>query len=110
MHEGEPKRGHRNQATLAVAGKLVAYLMAVDKSGKPFQVRAGAEEEVSKDQRQWVDARRLPDTRREALWMTHAPPLSESRSRVRTWGFIVPLPCAARESRGEGCPRTSSPA
>jgi len=28
----------------------VAYLMAVDKSGKPFQVRASAGEEVSKDE------------------------------------------------------------
>jgi hypothetical protein len=27
-----------------VARKLVAYLMAVDKSGKPFEMRAGGEE------------------------------------------------------------------
>ena len=39
MHERELQRGNRNRATLAVARKLVAYLMAVDKSGKPFQVR-----------------------------------------------------------------------
>jgi len=38
-HERELQRGNRNQATLAVARKLVAYLMAVDKSGKPFAVR-----------------------------------------------------------------------
>jgi len=44
VHERELKRGNRNQATLAVARKLVAYLMAVDKSGKPFQVRASAGE------------------------------------------------------------------
>jgi transposase len=51
VQEGELKGGHRNQATLAVARKLVAYLMAVDKSGKPFQVRASAAgEEVSKDE------------------------------------------------------------
>src|SRR5512132_995656 len=50
VHERELKRGDRNQATLAVARKLVAYLMAVDKSGKPFQVRASAGEEVSKDE------------------------------------------------------------
>lgn len=31
--------GDHNQATLAVARKLVAYLMAVDKSGKPFELR-----------------------------------------------------------------------
>jgi len=41
VHQRELQRGNRNRATLAVARKLVAYLMAVDKSGKPFQVRAG---------------------------------------------------------------------
>lgn len=40
VQERELKRGDCNQATLEVARKLVAYLMAVDKSGKPFQVRA----------------------------------------------------------------------
>jgi hypothetical protein len=35
-------RGNRNRATLAVARKLVANLLAVDKSGKPFQVRVPA--------------------------------------------------------------------
>ena len=40
VHEHELKRGHRNRATLQVARKLVAYLMAVDKSGKPFQLRS----------------------------------------------------------------------
>jgi transposase len=39
LHERELQRGHRNRATLQVARKLVAYLMAVDKSGKPFQLR-----------------------------------------------------------------------
>ena len=39
VHERELKRGHRNRATLEVARKLVAYLLAVDKSGKPFQIR-----------------------------------------------------------------------
>lgn len=39
VHERELQRGDCNQATLAVARKLVAYLMAVDKSGKPFQPR-----------------------------------------------------------------------
>jgi hypothetical protein len=39
LHERELKRGHRNRATLEVARKLVAYLLAVDKSGKPFEVR-----------------------------------------------------------------------
>lgn len=39
LHERELKSGHRNRATLAVARKLVAYLLAVDKSGQPFEVR-----------------------------------------------------------------------
>jgi transposase len=39
VHERELQRGHRNRATLEVARKLVAYLLAVDKSGRPFQIR-----------------------------------------------------------------------
>ena len=39
LHERELKSGHRNRATLEVARKLVAYLLAVDKSGKAFEVR-----------------------------------------------------------------------
>lgn len=39
VHERELGKGNRNRATLAVARKLVAYLMAVDTSGKPFEVR-----------------------------------------------------------------------
>lgn len=38
VHERELGKGNRNRATLAVARKLVAYLMAVDTSGKPFEV------------------------------------------------------------------------
>jgi transposase len=39
-HEKSIAKGaNKNQATLAVARKLVAYLMAVDKSGKPFVTR-----------------------------------------------------------------------
>jgi transposase len=38
LHAHELERGHRNRATLQVARKLVAYLLAVDKSGQPFQV------------------------------------------------------------------------
>ena len=44
VHERELKRGNRNRATLAVARKLVAYLMAVDKSGKPFEMRESEQE------------------------------------------------------------------
>jgi len=40
LHTRELERGHRNRATLAVARKLAAYLLAVDKSGQPFQFRA----------------------------------------------------------------------
>ena len=39
LHARELEGGHRNRATLAVARKLVAYLLAVDKSGRPFQLR-----------------------------------------------------------------------
>lgn len=40
VYDKEKSRGaNRNQATLAVARKLVAYLMCVDKSGKPFEIK-----------------------------------------------------------------------
>ena len=39
LHAQQLGRGHANRATLQVARKLVAYLLAVDKSGQPFQVR-----------------------------------------------------------------------
>jgi len=40
LHQAEIDSGnHRNRATLEVARKLVAYLLAVDKSGKDFAVR-----------------------------------------------------------------------
>jgi transposase len=42
VYEREIHCGHRNRATLEVARKLVAYLLAVDKSGKPFQVATPA--------------------------------------------------------------------
>jgi transposase len=44
VHQRELQRGNRNRATLAVARKLVAYLMVVDKSGQPFQMRASKQE------------------------------------------------------------------
>lgn len=49
IHERELKRGNRNRATLAVARKLVAYLLAVDKSGKPFEIRKPAVTEMEAD-------------------------------------------------------------
>ena len=41
-HEAGASPARRNRATLAVARKLVAYLLAVDKSGQPFQLRPPA--------------------------------------------------------------------
>jgi transposase len=38
VHEHELKLGSRNRATLAVARKLVAYLVSVDRSGQPFRL------------------------------------------------------------------------
>jgi len=50
VHERALQRGHHNRATLEVARKLVAYLLAVDKSGQPFQARTApsTETEVQK--------------------------------------------------------------
>jgi transposase len=39
LYAQQLERGHANRATLQVARTLVAYLLAVDKSGQPFQVR-----------------------------------------------------------------------
>lgn len=36
LHERELARGNRNRATLAVARKLVEYMLAVDRRGTPF--------------------------------------------------------------------------
>ena len=48
LHARELERGHRNRATLAVAPKLVAYLLAVDKSGQRFHLPAPSEELTQK--------------------------------------------------------------
>ena len=42
LHDSEKKRGNANRATLAVARKLVAYLMAVDRGQRNFQVMEAA--------------------------------------------------------------------
>ena len=42
VHAREIPRGHRNRGTLEVARKRVAYLLALDKAGKPFQIRTPA--------------------------------------------------------------------
>ncbi len=36
LHERELAKGNRNRATLAVARKLVTYMLAVDKTGVDF--------------------------------------------------------------------------
>jgi len=46
LHQQEIQRGHSNRATLEVARKLVGYLLAVDKSGKPFEVRISTQPET----------------------------------------------------------------
>jgi transposase len=51
IHERELARGNRNRATLAVARKLVAYLLAVDKGGKNFEQR-GAAMEAAEEQKE----------------------------------------------------------
>lgn len=42
VHQKELAKGNRNKATLAVARKLVAYMLAVDKNKRPFQSKAKA--------------------------------------------------------------------
>jgi hypothetical protein len=37
LHEKELTRGNRNRATLAVARKLVEYMLAVERKRKDFQ-------------------------------------------------------------------------
>ena len=77
LHARELERGHRNRATLAVARKLVAYLLAVDKSGQPFQVRAPSEVPTQK-----------------AAWSTFEPsgdPPAVSR-HLGDWAEESPLP------------------
>jgi transposase len=46
LHAKQLEHGHHNRATLEVARKLVAYLVAVDKSGQPFQLRLPAPAEA----------------------------------------------------------------
>src|ERR1022692_4596590 len=49
------KRGDVNGATLAVARKLVAYLLAVDKSGKRFEVRNPPAKEMQEEVKQLAE-------------------------------------------------------
>lgn len=43
VYERECGKGHRNRATICVARKLAAHLLSVDKSGKPFEIKASVE-------------------------------------------------------------------
>ncbi len=38
VYDTEKQKGHANRASIAVARKLVAYLLAVDRSGREFVV------------------------------------------------------------------------
>jgi len=38
LYDREKRKGNANRATLAVARKLVAYLMAIDRGQRNFQV------------------------------------------------------------------------
>lgn len=51
LHARELERGQRNRATLAVARKLVTYLLAVDKSGQNFQLRGRLPEDTAEKER-----------------------------------------------------------
>ena len=42
VYERERQKGNRNRGTLAVARKIVAYLLAVDRSGRNFEQRQAA--------------------------------------------------------------------
>lgn len=42
VYERESGKGHKNRASICVARKIVAYLLAVDKSGKQFETRASS--------------------------------------------------------------------
>ncbi|HXR75124.1 MAG TPA: hypothetical protein VN737_04055 [Bryobacteraceae bacterium] len=63
MRDRELESGHHNQATIAVARKLVAYLVAVDRSKKPFQFTNSKPE-----QKEEVDALESP-----SLSSAHCP-------------------------------------
>ncbi len=41
LHAREIERGHRNRATIQVARKLVALLLAVDRRGTDYEPRQG---------------------------------------------------------------------
>lgn len=50
VHDKAVNRGaDHNQATLEVARKLAAYLLAVDRTGKPFQYREASKEQTTQE-------------------------------------------------------------
>lgn len=54
VHEAEVKRGHKNRATLAVARKLVAYLLAVDRATVRAQNNPAAAPELTPESAECV--------------------------------------------------------
>jgi hypothetical protein len=53
LYDREKQKGNANRATLAVARKLVAYLMAVDRGQRRFGGRRGVGDEDSGRGRRW---------------------------------------------------------
>jgi transposase len=110
VHERELERGNANRATLEVARKLVAYLMAVDRSGQPFRMRATAATTGVTPGQGAAGAQSSPAG--EAVFPP-APPVrveiaeQSSRARVRDAApkSGAPLPaagCSARPKRATG--------
>jgi len=64
LHEQEKQKGNANRATLAVARKLVAYLVAVDRRQKEFltveRENRTAAEQSGRNTRRISSARSLP--------------------------------------------------
>ena len=60
LYDKEKQKGNANRATLAVARKLVAYLMAVDRGQRNFQV---AETRAASLRRTWRRTRRISSAR-----------------------------------------------
>jgi hypothetical protein len=48
LHEKESARGNKNRATLAVARKLVEFMLAIDRRGSDFELLKKATEVLAK--------------------------------------------------------------
>jgi transposase len=76
VHTRELNRGNRNRATLAVARKMVAYLMAVDKHHKPYEMRLPAEQQEGTILHK--------EENRDRLCLSDSPPILAFFDRVNT--------------------------